>query len=182
MVIIYYWREINTVFIQKDNTIEHHIDDVTLIKLQKVLKPTGGRILACPPVLIRQSVNLPLYMFALFASDLNPFCSWLTQGKRFRITSPRRPHTGGKCCLCSAQPVRCPKISTEHEHCWRPAQQRPLRAVMQHRIPKKPWSHCGTGPVVGFLDGKRRCFPICLEIYSGESGASALLQLLEGRP
>lgn len=102
----------NTVFIQKDLLKEHPIDDVTLIKPHKVLKPTSGRIFACPPLPIRQSVNLPLCMFALFASDLNPFGSWLTQGKRSRITSPRRPHPGGKCRLCSAQPVRCPKIST----------------------------------------------------------------------
>lgn len=42
------------------------------------------------------------------------FCSLsrLTQVKRSRITSSWRPHTGGKCCLCSAQPVRYPKIST----------------------------------------------------------------------
>lgn len=32
--------------------------------------------------------------------------------KRSRITSSPRPHTGGERRLCSAQPVRCPKIST----------------------------------------------------------------------
>lgn len=42
---------------------------------------------------------------------LQPACT-LTQAKRFRITSPPRPQTGG----CSDQPARCPKISTTHTH------------------------------------------------------------------
>lgn len=121
-------------------------------------------------------------MLPPFPMKLLTFCSWLTQVKRFRITSSRRPHTGGKCCLCSAQPVRCPKnfhyTSFLQET---PAQQRPLRAVMQQHIPKKPWSHRGTGAAVGFLDGKRGCCLICLDINAGKSCASALLllQLLE---
>lgn len=80
-------------------------------------------------------------------------------------------------CSVSALPEKFPLHELLLET---PAQQRPLRAVMQQHIPKKPWSHRGTGAAVGFLDGKRGCCLICLDINAGKSCASALLlQLLE---
>lgn len=62
--------------------------------------------------------------------------------------------------------------------CRRAAQERPLRAAMQHPTPKKTWSHRRTRPAVVFLDGKQWCCTTCLDINYGKS-ASALLQLLE---
>lgn len=67
-------------------------------------------------------------------------------------------HAGGKCCLCSAQPVRYPKISTpaaprEHRHNHGRFVQR-CRDIYQRYLDRT----AGREPAVGSLDGKTAAF------------------------
>lgn len=86
-------------------------------------------------------------------------------------------HAGGKCCLCSAQPVRYPKISTpaaprEHRHNHGRFVQR-CRDTYQRNLDRA----AGREPAVGSLDGKTAAFAlICLETNTGKCCASAPLR------
>lgn len=93
--------------------------------------------------------KLLLFVFSIFlkhfvVSNFNIFAATLTQVKRFRITSSRRPHIGGRSCLVPISQCALPEkhFLPQHKLFFGGAGERlehgRLRAAMHQPTPKKP--------------------------------------------
>lgn len=120
--------------------------------------PLHDRLICAHLRNLRKSVYFPIFHILV----PNPNIFFAADWRKSRDSALRHReghiHAGGKCCLCSAQPVRYPKISTpaapqepRHSH-GRFAQR--CRDTYQ----RNPDRTAGREPAVGSLDGKTAAF------------------------
>lgn len=122
--------------------------------------------------------NLLLYVFSIFlkyfvVSNFNIFAATLTQVKRFRITSSRRPHIGGRSCLVPISQCALPEKHFLPQHklffrrCRRAARARPLTCSDAAAYTKETVIAPRDTTTNSRME-KQWCCMACLEINSGK--------------